>query len=92
MPNSDLLNLIQAGVVSVLAIGIGLPLGRALVQRLVAPKPPRQIPAVDPDRMDRMERSIEAIAIEVERIAESQRFMTRLLAEGENAPSLPGPR
>jgi hypothetical protein len=95
VPNSDLINLIQAGVVSILALGIGLPLGRALVRRIAGPKVPAQLaPAADPDRLDRMERAIEAIAIEVERIAESQRFMTRLLAEGESerAPALPGPR
>ena len=95
MSNSDLLNLIQAAVVSVLALGIGLPLGRALVRRIAEPKAAR-LPAapVDNDRLDRMERAIEAIAVEVERIAESQRFMTRLLAEGETEriPSLPGPR
>lgn len=95
MPNSDLLNLIQAGVLSVLVLGIGLPLGRALVRRIAQPKAARlRAPPQDTDRLDRMERAIEAIAVEVERIAESQRFVTRLLAEGETerAPALRGPR
>lgn len=38
----------------------------------------------DPDlylRLDRMEQAIEAIAVEVERVAEAQRFTTRLLSE-----------
>ncbi|HUQ47116.1 MAG TPA: hypothetical protein VM053_02605 [Gemmatimonadaceae bacterium] len=34
-----------------------------------------------PQRLERMERGIEAIAIEVERISEGQRFVTSLLAE-----------
>jgi hypothetical protein len=34
-----------------------------------------------PERLERMERGIEAIAIEVERISEGQRFVTNLLAE-----------
>jgi hypothetical protein len=34
-----------------------------------------------PARLERMERGIEAIAIEVERISEGQRFVTNLLAE-----------
>lgn len=34
-----------------------------------------------PERLERMERGIEAIAIEVERISEGQRFVTSLLAE-----------
>jgi len=93
--NSDLLNLIQAGIISVLAIGIGLPFGRALVQRFVAPKPVRQLPPpADNERLERIERAIEAMAVEVERIAEGQRFVTRLLADGtpDRAPALPGPR
>jgi hypothetical protein len=40
--------------------------------------------AVSPDtaqRLDRIEQAIEAVAIEVERISEGQRFVTRLLSE-----------
>lgn len=94
VPNSDILNLIQAGVFSVLALGIGLPLGRALVRRVAEPKAARLPPApADNERLDRMERAIEAIAVEVERIAEGQRFVTRLLAEGEKErAALPAPR
>jgi hypothetical protein len=32
-----------------------------------------------------MERAIEAVAIEVERISEGQRFTTKLLSEGRSA-------
>jgi hypothetical protein len=35
----------------------------------------------DDDRLARMEQAVDAIAIEVERIAESQRFLTRLQTE-----------
>lgn len=41
-----------------------------------------------PERLERMERGIEAIAIEVERISEGQRFVTNLLAESR-APAVP---
>jgi hypothetical protein len=41
--------------------------------------------AID-DRLTRMEQSIEAIAIEMERVGEGQRFVTKLLAE--RAPAL----
>ena len=44
-------------------------------------------------RLDRMEQAMEAIAVEVERVSEGQRFTTKLLAErggtsagGENNP------
>jgi hypothetical protein len=38
--------------------------------------------------MERLEQAVDAIAIEIERISEGQRFMTRLLAEG-SGPALP---
>jgi hypothetical protein len=42
----------------------------------------RGLTGLDSDsRSDRMEQAIEAIAIEVERVAEGQRFVTKLLAE-----------
>lgn len=37
--------------------------------------------AIDNPRMERMEQAIDAMALEIERISESQRFMTRLLSE-----------
>lgn len=40
------------------------------------------------DRMLRMEQSMEATAVEVERIGEGQRFLTRLFTEGEGARPL----
>ena len=42
------------------------------------------------DRLQRMEQSIEATALEVERIGEGQRFLTRLFTEGEGARALGG--
>lgn len=47
-------------------------------------------PAPSPEsaqRMERLEQAVDAIAIEVERISEGQRFVTRLLTEG-TAPAL----
>jgi hypothetical protein len=39
--------------------------------------------------MERLEQGVEAIAIEVERISEGQRFVTKLLSEGSPAVRLP---
>jgi hypothetical protein len=44
---------------------------------------------VDDDRMTRLEQAVEAIALEVERISEGQRFTTKLLAERRTADRLP---
>lgn len=38
-------------------------------------------------RLDRMEQAIDAIAVEVERISEGQRFTTKLLSDRGPAPS-----
>ncbi len=43
------------------------------------------------NRLDRIEHALEAVAVEVERITEGQRFTTRLLSEGRNAVDAPGP-
>lgn len=93
MSPSDIKDLIQICVVSVIALGTILPLGKAIAKRIATPKN-RVLAAApaDGERMERMERAIEAISIEVERIAESQRFMTRLLAEAEKPAALPGAR
>ena len=37
-------------------------------------------------RLDRIEQSIEAIALDVERIAETERFASKLLADGKAKP------
>jgi tetrahydromethanopterin S-methyltransferase subunit G len=40
-------------------------------------------------RLERIEQAVDAMAVEVERIAEGQRFVTRLLAEkGQERPGL----
>ncbi|HEX2781709.1 MAG TPA: hypothetical protein VHM30_19545 [Gemmatimonadaceae bacterium] len=47
--------------------------------RRSGPKPSRL--AKEDDRLRRLEEAVDAIAVEVERISEGQRFTTRLLAE-----------
>jgi hypothetical protein len=52
-------------------------------------------PAVSPaaltetaQRLERLEGAVDSIAIEIERISEGQRFVTKLLSERQNAPAL----
>lgn len=47
------------------------------------------IPKELTDRLMRVEQTVEATAIEIERIGEGQRFMTRLFTEGPAAHALP---
>lgn len=80
--------MIQPGEVMVAAIVFGTmgtvlyPLARALAKRLEggAASATPSLQGVE-DRLDRIERSVEAIALEVERVSEGQRFVTKLLAE-----------
>jgi hypothetical protein len=64
-----------------------LPLSIALAKRIwrrgsaVVTSFPRELA----DRLSRMEQAVEATAVEVERIGEGQRFLTRLFTEGEGA-------
>jgi hypothetical protein len=62
-------------------IVIGFPLVRGLVRRWERESEVPRIPAEVQARLQRIEQSVDAIAIEVERMSEGQRFVTRLLAE-----------
>lgn len=48
-------------------------------------------PAADSARLARVEQAVEAVAIEVERISEGQRFVTQLLAEQRDEARVGGP-
>lgn len=71
------------GVSFVLALSFVLPISIAIAKRIWRGRP--QPAAVRTDeiapRLDRLEQAVDAVAIEIERIAESQRFVTRILAE-----------
>ncbi len=47
------------------------------------------VAAVDDPRIERLTQAVDAIAVEVERIGEGQRFVTRLLAEPGERATLP---
>lgn len=64
---------------TVIIVTIGVPLVRSYVRRKEAE--PRQVSSISDARLARMESAIESMAIEIERISEGQRFVTKLLAE-----------
>ena len=79
------------------AFGVGLLAGLALAtiyswaRRLGHPRGARSREAVSglqAGQLERLEQSIDAIAVEVERISEGQRFTTRLFAERAGSPPL----
>jgi hypothetical protein len=71
-----------------LAFGVGFALlGMAILyayrrfRRRRSPAPPANIPNESLQRLERLEHGMEAIAIEIERVSEGQRFVTKLLSE-----------
>jgi hypothetical protein len=79
-------------------IAVGWPIARALGRRLdrktiAAAGAPAQLSADVNARLERIEHSVEAISIEVERISEGQRYATKLLSEMRPTKALPpGPQ
>ena len=57
--------------------------------RREARRPTPSLPSADSERLQRLENGMEAIAIEVERISEGQRFVTRLLSESRSVEPTP---
>ncbi|HEV2641881.1 MAG TPA: hypothetical protein VGT98_04215 [Candidatus Elarobacter sp.] len=86
----DVLSFAQVAAVIVLSVGslaaIGTLTARALMRTKRDALPRGQH---DDARLDQIQQSVEAIAVEVERIAEAQRFNARLLAERTGAPEPP---
>ncbi len=78
------------GMLAGVAIVLGLPLVRAYSRKVELQGAQPRVPPELAARLERMEQAIDTIAVEVERIAEGQRFTTRLLAEragGSGAPA-----
>lgn len=75
-----------AGMAMIVMLALGVPFVRALVRRWerqpLHPTVPPEITA----RLERIEQAVDAVAIEVERISEGQRFTTRLLSERAAEP------
>src|SRR5437868_8025908 len=71
----------------VAAIIIGLPLARAFARRMDRRGGAAQIPNEISSQLTHLNQAVDAIALEVERISEGQRFAARLLSEQRDAGS-----
>lgn len=72
----------------VFMLAVLMPISLGITRRLWRRTPRGSEPRVDDvivPRLERIEQSVDAVAIEIERIAESQRFVTRILAERPRA-------
>ena len=84
MPDPLLIPIIFVSSIPIIAIGH--PIAKASAERIARRPSAGSIPIDVAQRLERMEHSIDSIAIEVERISEGQRFTTKLLAERVPAP------
>jgi hypothetical protein len=72
--------------VSMAFIIVGLPIARAFARRMDRRGESASASEITP-RLDRIEQAVEAIAIEVERVSEGQRFTTKSIAELRGIPA-----
>lgn len=66
---------------TVIVLAIGVPLSRAFARNLDRRSGRAALPPGVDERLLQMQQSLDAVAVEIERISEAQRFTTRLLAE-----------
>lgn len=93
--------IVQSFLTTVVVIALGLPIIRALSRRFIERVPPPTTAPATPElsaRLQRIEQAVDAIAIELERVSEAQRFLTRLQTEqrsldaGATSPAPETPR
>jgi hypothetical protein len=72
--------------VAMVFVIVGLPIARAFARRMDRRSEGVSAGEITP-RLDRIEQAVEAIAIEVERVSEGQRYTTKAIAELRGLPS-----
>lgn len=77
-----------AGMTMIIILAIGVPLVIALTKKWQRDAERPKLPDDMAPRLERMEAAIDAMAIEIERISEGQRFTTKLLTERQKEPAM----
>lgn len=74
-----------AGMIMSIVIVLGLPLVIVYARKMwKRDSVTESRPSHDDHRLERIEQAIDAMAVEVERVAEGQRFVTKLLSDRAN--------
>lgn len=83
-------NIARVVMAAVIGMTISISMVAMAVARIVASRRRKELPdssvARIEERLERMEQAIDAMATEVERVADGQRFTTKLLAERQFEP------
>lgn len=77
-----------AGIFMIIVISVGIPLVVMLGRKWERDSKQQRLSPDLAVRLERIEQAVDAIAIEVERISEGQRFTTRLLTDRTGAEPL----
>ena len=87
----DVANFAVVAIIIVGMVGSLAGITQWIVRGLNKKPQPREVPNVlqMEARFDQLQQSVDAIAVEVERIAEAQRFSAKLLSEKRETPALP---
>ncbi|HEY7898747.1 MAG: hypothetical protein ACHQQP_02320 [Gemmatimonadales bacterium] len=87
-----LINNAISSLAMVLSLGIAgwtiIGIARVWRAKAIAISPSPELLQPVEQRLDRLEQATEAIALQVERVAEGQRFVTRLLAQDDKAQAV----
>ncbi len=78
-----------AGMIMIIVLAIGVPLVVMIGRKWARESEGPRIPGEVTDRLARMEQAIDTMAVEIERISEGQRFVTKVLADGRQSAALP---
>lgn len=71
-------------IMTFMAVLMMIPIVIAHTRRIwKRPQPARALPPATEGRLERIEQAVEAIAVEVERVSEGQRFVTKLMSEAK---------
>ncbi|MFL5499068.1 MAG: hypothetical protein ACJ77T_05305 [Gemmatimonadaceae bacterium] len=88
-PNLIVHEVLSWAIPGLVIIVLGFPIVRLITKWLEPrPVPPRELSTIN-GRLERIESAVDAIALEVERISEAQRFTARLQSE-QQLPRLGG--
>lgn len=71
---------------------LAITYARSMWRRGTVPKGEAQLQKENAERLGRLETAVDAIAIEMERVSEGQRFVTKLLSESKDRVRVEAPR
>jgi citrate lyase synthetase len=85
--------IVQSFLMTVAVIALGIAVIRAFTRRFVDRPPIAPVISANiENRLERIEQAVDAMAIEVERISESQRYLTKIMSEPRQLPGASGRR